>query len=294
MQVRREETHAHGPAQVEPDGHRPGLFGRSRRSYTHAFQSSRLTIFSRSPSTGVPRLSRYVRQQSRSGPPIRARFFSRSMTLASVGCASAPGSPSVSTLWVIVRAPVGRGVHLVVDPAPAAHYARESVVRVVGAGTDRHELAHGMLAERGDQRGVHALAALTPLWRLVGDHQDRRQAVRSTGVRADGSLSWRPSPGPRCGNRALLRWMRGFGDVCQVGVEGTGSYGAGVTRHLSEVGIEVFEVARPDRSALSQQGQERYLRGGGSRASCCGRQTNQHTEEQSGQGRVSSSAAAHP
>ena len=66
MQVRREETHAHGPAQVEPDGHRPGLFGRSRRSYTHAFQSSRLTIFSRSPSTGVPRLSRYVRQQSRS------------------------------------------------------------------------------------------------------------------------------------------------------------------------------------------------------------------------------------
>ena len=120
------------PPRSNPMATGPVFSGRSRRSYTHAFQSSRLTIFSRSPSTGVPRLSRYVRQQSRSGPPIRARFFSRSMTLASVGCASAPGSPSVSTLWVIVRAPVGRGVHLVVDPAPAAHYARESVVRVVG------------------------------------------------------------------------------------------------------------------------------------------------------------------
>jgi transposase len=42
--------------------------------------------------------------------------------------------------------------------------------------------------------------------------------------------------------------------VRQVGIEGTGSYGAGVTRHLSDAGIEVFEVDRPDRS-------DRRLRG---------------------------------
>ena len=51
----------------------------------------------------------------------------------------------------------------------------------------------------------------------------------------------------RAGYRALVRWMRGFGDVRQVGVEGTGSYGAGVTRHLHDAGVEVFEVDRSDR-----------------------------------------------
>lgn len=58
----------------------------------------------------------------------------------------------------------------------------------------------------------------------------------------------------RAGYRALLRWMRTYGDQRQVGIEGTGSYGAGVTRHLLEAGIDVFEVDRPDRS-------DRRLRG---------------------------------
>src|SRR2546423_12150994 len=34
------------------------------------------------------------------------------------------------------------------------------------------------------------------------------------------------------GYRQLLDWLRGFGAVDVVGVEGTGSYGAGLTRHL--------------------------------------------------------------
>ena len=58
----------------------------------------------------------------------------------------------------------------------------------------------------------------------------------------------------RAGYRALVRWMRSYGDVRQVGIEGTGSYGAGVTRHLNDAGIAIFEVARPDRS-------DRRLRG---------------------------------
>ena len=58
----------------------------------------------------------------------------------------------------------------------------------------------------------------------------------------------------RAGYRALVRWMRSCGDVRQVGIEGTGSYGAGVTRHLHDAGIELFEVDRPDRS-------DRRLRG---------------------------------
>jgi transposase len=54
----------------------------------------------------------------------------------------------------------------------------------------------------------------------------------------------------------LIRWVRGFGDVRTVGVEGTGSYGAGVTRHLTDGGIEVLEVDRPDRSEHRRRGKD--------------------------------------
>jgi glycine cleavage system H lipoate-binding protein len=36
--------------------------------------------------------------------------------------------------------------------------------------------------------------------------------------------------------------MSGFGPVIWVGVEGTGSYGVGLTRHFHTEGIEVVEV----------------------------------------------------
>lgn len=60
----------------------------------------------------------------------------------------------------------------------------------------------------------------------------------------------------RAGYRALLRWMQGHGELARVGVEGTGSYGAGVTRHLSAAGIDVLEVARPDRADRRRRGKD--------------------------------------
>ena len=56
----------------------------------------------------------------------------------------------------------------------------------------------------------------------------------------------------RAGYRALLKWLRSYGDVRLVGVEGTGSYGKGLTKHLLEAGVEVVEVCRPDRSATGR------------------------------------------
>ena len=44
------------------------------------------------------------------------------------------------------------------------------------------------------------------------------------------------------GYRRLLNWMGSFGDLAMVGVEGTGTYGAGLTRHLSAVGVPALEV----------------------------------------------------
>jgi len=36
------------------------------------------------------------------------------------------------------------------------------------------------------------------------------------------------------GHRLLVGWMRTFGELAKVGVEGTGAYGAGLARHLAE------------------------------------------------------------
>lgn len=56
------------------------------------------------------------------------------------------------------------------------------------------------------------------------------------------------------GYRKLVGWMRSFGQVARVGVEGTGSYGAGLARHLSSQGVGVVEVNRPDRQARRRRG----------------------------------------
>ncbi len=63
----------------------------------------------------------------------------------------------------------------------------------------------------------------------------------------------------RAGYRALLRWMRSFGDVRRAGIEGTGSYGAGVTRHLTDAGVDVVEVDRPDRADRRRRGKSDTL-----------------------------------
>jgi transposase len=52
----------------------------------------------------------------------------------------------------------------------------------------------------------------------------------------------------------LLAWMRSFGRLAQVGVEGTGAYGAGLARCLTAAGIEVLEVPRPDRRERRNHG----------------------------------------
>jgi hypothetical protein len=55
------------------------------------------------------------------------------------------------------------------------------------------------------------------------------------------------------GFTALLAWLRGFGRVQAVGVEGTGAYGAGLTRFLAKA-VRVIEVDRPDRKTRRWQG----------------------------------------
>jgi transposase len=58
------------------------------------------------------------------------------------------------------------------------------------------------------------------------------------------------------GYRQLVAWMRAFGPVDRVGVEGTGSYGAGLTRHLRRAGIAVLEVTRANRQERHRHGKD--------------------------------------
>lgn len=52
----------------------------------------------------------------------------------------------------------------------------------------------------------------------------------------------------------LLAWARSLGCVRRAGVEGTGTYGAGLARVLREQGVEVLEVNRPNRAKRRLQG----------------------------------------
>lgn len=58
----------------------------------------------------------------------------------------------------------------------------------------------------------------------------------------------------RQGYRQMLAWMRSFGEVQRVGIESTGSYGAGLLRFIQKAGIEVLEVTAPDRHDRRRRG----------------------------------------
>ncbi len=61
-------------------------------------------------------------------------------------------------------------------------------------------------------------------------------------------------PTTATGYRDLIAWARSWGELLRVGVEGTGSYGAGLSRALRAAGIDVVEVNRPDRAMRRRRG----------------------------------------
>lgn len=61
------------------------------------------------------------------------------------------------------------------------------------------------------------------------------------------------------GNQAALDWLRGFGTLDAVGVESTGSYGAGLARHLAAAGVRVIEVNRPEPVDRRLDGKDDHL-----------------------------------
>lgn len=56
-------------------------------------------------------------------------------------------------------------------------------------------------------------------------------------------------PATAAGYRRLFVWARKLGTVRRAGVEGTGTFGAGLSRYLLAQHVQVYEVNRPDRTA---------------------------------------------
>jgi transposase len=80
---------------------------------------------------------------------------------------------------------------------------------------------------------VHVAAALDPIGGLLGVRQ---------------------FPATAAGYADLLEWLGEFGTVALVGIEGTGSYGAGLSRYMAGAGVRVVEVDRADRQDRHRQG----------------------------------------
>jgi transposase len=80
---------------------------------------------------------------------------------------------------------------------------------------------------------THHAAVIDQLGQLLGDQQ---------------------FPATAAGYRLLLAWLRSFGRLVKVGVEGTGTYGAGLARYLAAEQVEVVEVDRPDRKTRRNKG----------------------------------------
>ena len=86
----------------------------------------------------------------------------------------------------------------------------------------------------------------------VDTHKDQHVAVAidGRGVRLDE----KQVSVAVCGYEELERWSRNLGQIHAFGIEGTGSYGAGLARFLTDRNYTVVEVNRPDRSVRYRKG----------------------------------------
>lgn len=82
-------------------------------------------------------------------------------------------------------------------------------------------------------RDFHVAAAKDQLGRTLGTHS---------------------FPSDHTGHAALLAWLQGWGELTSVGIEGTGSYGAGLARYLTAHHIPLIEVDRPHRRTRRRSG----------------------------------------
>ena len=96
---------------------------------------------------------------------------------------------------------------------------------------------------------------MTTMERITGGVDTHLDVHVAAALDARGALLETKSfPATAAGYRQLHSWLQAFGEIERVGVEGTGSYGAGLTRHLHSKGLSVVEVDRPNRQNRRRRG----------------------------------------
>lgn len=98
--------------------------------------------------------------------------------------------------------------------------------------SDRHDVGE-VVAGIDTHSDTHHVAVIDPTGRRLGD----------AGF-----------PATHAGYQAILAYLTAFGAIRLVGIEGTHSYGAGITRHLQQAGLRVVEVLRPNRQVRRMRG----------------------------------------
>jgi transposase len=91
----------------------------------------------------------------------------------------------------------------------------------------------------------------------VDTHKSTHVAVAINGQAA--RLAAVSVPANSKGYMELNNWSRSLGSVQTFGIEGTGSYGAGLSRYLMSQGLNVVEVTRPNRQLRYQHGKNDSL-----------------------------------
>ena len=93
----------------------------------------------------------------------------------------------------------------------------------------------------------------------VDTHADAHAAAALDGI--GGLLGVSEFPATPAGYALLAGWLNSFGTVCLVGIEGTGSYGAGLARHITAAGIRSWKwTAQTGRTGAARASPTRSMR----------------------------------
>ena len=107
---------------------------------------------------------------------------------------------------------------------------------------------------RFERMAITAMAHPTPPRVTVGVDTHKDTHVAAARDQLGRRLGTTQVPASSAGYAQLLAWAHALGEVAAWGVEGTGSYGAGLARFLAGHGQRVVEVNRPDRQARRRRG----------------------------------------
>src|SRR5271165_6363757 len=128
---------------------------------------------------------------------------------------------------------------------PDLTWSRDCPVHAFGPGEAidaRSTWRLGMAVIEGTRRIVGGVDTHKDLHvAAVVDEQDRVIGTRSFAT-------------TRQGYRQMLAWMRSFGELQRIGIESTGSYGAGLLRFMQQAKVAVLEVTTPDKQDRRRRG----------------------------------------